>query len=49
MEMQERMDRQLMTMQQSGSWSQPGPRDQFNDGQSDHDDDDETYNDENDC
>ena len=43
-----------MTMQQTGSWLQPGPstqsrpRDQFNDGQNDDDDDDETYNDEND-
>ena len=40
-----------MAMQQSGSWSQPEPstqpglRDQFNDGQND----DETYNDEDDC
>ena len=45
------MDSQIMAMQQSGSWSQPGPRDQFNDGQNDDDDDDddETYNDEDDC
>ena len=54
--MQERMDKQIMAIQQFGSWSQSGPstqsglRDQFNDGQNDDcNDDDETYNDEDDC
>ena len=52
---QEQMDRQMMVMQQSGLWSQPrsstqsGPRNQFNNGQNDDCNDDDTYNDENDC